>query len=77
MASRRSKTVFVLMVWIACGLVSIAAGDSLQQQIETLGMQTGAESIGIYYRGYDGKVFTYQPDEKFHAASTMKVPVMM
>jgi beta-lactamase class A len=77
MSSRRSKTVVVLMVLIVGGLVSIVAGDPLQQQIETLGMQAGAETIGIYYRGYDGKVFTYQPDEMFHAASTMKVPVMM
>ena len=65
------------MVLIAGGFVSVVAGDPLQQQIETLGMQAGAETIGIYYRGYDGKTFTYQPDEMFHAASTMKVPVMM
>ncbi|HET6268219.1 MAG TPA: serine hydrolase [Acidobacteriota bacterium] len=77
MASRRSKTVLLFLVLIAGGLVSIVAGDPLQQQIETLGMQAGAEAIGIYFRGYDGKTFSYQPDEMFHAASTMKVPVMM
>jgi beta-lactamase class A len=37
----------------------------------------GAESIGIYFEQPDGKVFERNADEVFHAASTMKVPVMM
>jgi beta-lactamase class A len=37
----------------------------------------GAESVGIYFEDFNGKVFTYNADEIFHAASTMKVPVMM
>ncbi len=37
----------------------------------------GAESIGIYFEQPDGKVFEQNADEIFHAASTMKVPVMM
>jgi len=37
----------------------------------------GAESIGIYFEQPDGKVFEKNADEIFHAASTMKVPVMM
>jgi beta-lactamase class A len=37
----------------------------------------GAESIGIYFEQHDGKVFEQNADEIFHAASTMKVPVMM
>jgi beta-lactamase class A len=37
----------------------------------------GAESVGIYFEHPDGKVFELNADEIFHAASTMKVPVMM
>jgi beta-lactamase class A len=37
----------------------------------------GAESIGIYLEQPDGKAFEQNADEVFHAASTMKVPVMM
>jgi beta-lactamase class A len=37
----------------------------------------GAESIGIYFEQPDGKAFQKNADEIFHAASTMKVPVMM
>jgi beta-lactamase class A len=37
----------------------------------------GAQSIGIYFEQPDGKVFEKNADEIFHAASTMKVPVMM
>jgi len=37
----------------------------------------GAESTGIYFEQPDGKVFEKNADEIFHAASTMKVPVMM
>ena len=36
-----------------------------------------AETAGIYYEAFDGTTFTYQPDLVMHAASTMKVPVMM
>jgi beta-lactamase class A len=36
-----------------------------------------AQSIGIYFEQPDGKVFEKNADEIFHAASTMKVPVMM
>jgi beta-lactamase class A len=37
----------------------------------------GAQSIGIYFEQPDGKIFEKNADEIFHAASTMKVPVMM
>jgi beta-lactamase class A len=43
----------------------------------TIAQKYGAESIGIYFERPDGKVFEQNADEVFHAASTMKVPVMM
>jgi beta-lactamase class A len=49
----------------------------LQQRIAVQMQKFGAESVGIYFEGPAGKTFTVHPDEIFHAASTMKVPVMM
>jgi beta-lactamase class A len=45
--------------------------------LSSLPQQYGAESIGIYLERPDGSVFEHNADEIFHAASTMKVPVMM
>lgn len=43
----------------------------------SIAQKYGAQSIGIYFEQPDGKVFELNADEVFHAASTMKVPVMM
>lgn len=51
--------------------------DSLESLIQTRMKEFGAESVGIYFQDSDGRTFTYNADEVFHAASTMKVPVMM
>ena len=45
--------------------------------LSALPQQYGAQSIGIYFERPDGSVFQHNADEVFHAASTMKVPVMM
>jgi beta-lactamase class A len=45
--------------------------------LSALPQQYGAQSIGIYFERPDGSVFEHNSDEIFHAASTMKVPVMM
>ncbi len=45
--------------------------------LSSLPQQYGAQSIGIYFQRPNGSVFEHNADEVFHAASTMKVPVMM
>ena len=52
---------------------NIALETKIAQRIK----EFGAESVGIYYEDYNGKTFTYNADAIYHAASTMKVPVMM
>lgn len=51
--------------------------QSLDQEIADTMKSFGAEAVGIYFEDPQGRVFTYHADEIFHAASTMKVPVMM
>ena len=47
------------------------------QQIEKRVGESHAD-VGIVFRTLDGKSeWTYHPDDRFHAASTMKVPVMI
>jgi beta-lactamase class A len=58
-------------------LTSIVFAADLRSVIENRIKEYKAETVGIYYESPDGKVFTYNPDVVMHAASTMKVPVMM
>jgi beta-lactamase class A len=58
-------------------VVNPSFASPLEERIQGRVKQAGAETVGVYYEGYDGKVFTFHADEVFHAASTMKVPVMM
>ena len=47
------------------------------QQVEKRIAESHAE-VGVVFRTLDGKSeWTYHPDDSFHAASTMKVPVMI
>ncbi|HEY4491917.1 MAG TPA: serine hydrolase, partial [Acidobacteriota bacterium] len=49
----------------------------LQQSIAEQMKEAGATAVGIFFEGPEGSVFRLNADEIFHAASTMKVPVMM
>jgi beta-lactamase class A len=50
-----------------------AAEDAIQKRIA----RSGAE-VGVYFRALDGKAeWSYHADDVFHAASTMKIPVMI
>ncbi|HKY04431.1 MAG TPA: serine hydrolase [Blastocatellia bacterium] len=67
----------------ACGQCSLSsalgAGSEIDSnKIEDLIEASGAESVAVaYYDLGTGETFLIKPDEDFHAASTMKVPVMM
>ena len=52
--------------------------NDLQKKIEELIRASGAETVAVaYYDLGTGRELLINPDENFHAASTMKVPVMM
>jgi beta-lactamase class A len=51
---------------------------SAKSKIEELIKSSGAETVGLgFYDLASGRDLLINPDEDFHAASTMKVPVMM
>jgi beta-lactamase class A len=82
---------FSLFIRLLTGLAAIglfsfstpssAAGPSpsdLQKKIEELIRANGAETVAVaYYDLGSGRELLINPDTNFHAASTMKVPVMM
>jgi beta-lactamase class A len=55
----------------------IIQSQHIEKQIADRIKQYSAESVGIYYEDADGNTFTHNADEVYHAASTMKIPVMM
>ena len=55
-----------------------APPTSLRAQIEARIAQTSARAVGVYYRDLTtGDSLTVGSDVRFHAASTMKIPVMI
>ena len=70
---------------IAPGLAPVRAGarnksslESTRKKIEALIAESRAETVGIAFHDLaTGKELFVNPDVDFHAASTMKVPVMM
>ena len=53
-------------------------GKALPEKIDELVRASGAETVAVaYYDLATGKELLINPDVSFHAASTMKVPVMM
>src|SRR5437016_4648357 len=52
--------------------------DDLKSSVEGLIRESGAASVGVAVRDLQtGRELFINPDETFHAASTMKVPVMV
>lgn len=57
---------------------SAASPNDLQKKIESLIRESGAETVAVaYYDLASGRELLINPDTNFHAASTMKVPVMI
>ncbi|MDX1647860.1 MAG: serine hydrolase, partial [Longimicrobiales bacterium] len=56
-----------------------SAPATLHARLDSVARASGAEVVGVYYRSLaeDGDSVTLNADVRMHAASTMKVPVMM
>lgn len=65
----------------ACILFSLSCAqifaEDLSRVLEQRTSQYHADTVAVYYEAPDGAVFTYNPDVVMHAASTMKIPVLM
>jgi beta-lactamase class A len=63
---------------IALSLVLASPSDSLRQRLETRIAQVPGAVVGLSYRDLQsGDSLDIHADDSFHAASTMKVPVMI
>jgi beta-lactamase class A len=68
---------FLFVSVITKGAVA-QSGDSLRSKLEQRITATTGAVVGLYYKSLkNGELVTIQPDSSFHAASTMKVPVMI
>src|SRR5512146_2365182 len=53
-------------------------GDKLRSQIAQVMTDAGAESVAVAYHDYETRTeWSYNGDEWFHAASTMKIAVLI
>ena len=56
----------------------MSGGHSLHHQIGAIGAERGAEAVGVAYYDYHHRIgWGYKADRWFHAASTIKVPVLL
>ena len=52
--------------------------SSLRTQIEKIGHDAGAEQVGVAFHDYEThQSWSFHGDLWFHAASTIKVPVLL
>jgi len=70
--------VIPLLTWCAAGFSAAPSRDArARKEVERLIRSSGAE-VSVAFRTLDGRdELLIQPDLSFHAASTMKVPVMI
>jgi beta-lactamase class A len=74
---RPPRAAGLLILALSTGACEPADPPSLQSVLDSLAAASGAE-VGIVYRTLDGRDSALvNPDLRMHAASTMKVPVML
>ena len=79
---RRSHPWLIASVAFLVSVVTNASyaqsADSLRAQLERRIAETSGAVVGLYFKSLgSGELVTIAPDSSFHAASTMKVPVMI
>ena len=68
----------MLLVSVVTNGAHAQRGDSLRVRLESRIGATPGAVVGLYYKSLaSGELVTVAPDSSFHAASTMKVPVMI
>src|ERR1051325_7348377 len=71
----------LLLAALCAALVSSparAGDDLLDQRIESIRRQVGARRIAVAFHDHQtGRRYVHRADEMFHAASTIKVPVLV
>ena len=68
----------LVLVAVAATMGCDAPVPDLAQDIETMVAESGAEAVGVYFKNLEtGDSLFLKPDTRVHAASMMKVPVMI
>jgi beta-lactamase class A len=68
----------MLLVSVVTKTAAAQRGDSLRVRLESRITETPGAVVSVYYRSLSsGELVTIAPDSSYHAASTMKVPVMI
>src|SRR5262245_38313809 len=56
----------------------VGAADPLRARIQELEERSGARAIAVVvFDGESGRTFAYRPDRWFHAASTIKLAILL
>jgi beta-lactamase class A len=59
-------------------MTSTATQDALQERVAAIGEEAGAQSVAVAYYDYETREeWDYRGDEWVHAASTIKVPILL
>jgi beta-lactamase class A len=67
-----------ILVSVVTNSAHAQVGDSLRARLEQRITETPGAVVGLYYKSLrSGELVTITADSSFHAASTMKVPVMI
>lgn len=75
---QRANFVLLCVLCVFCGSISAYSEDAeLNAKLEQRITEYKAETVAVYYEAPGSPVYSYNPDVVMHAASTMKVPVMM
>ena len=81
MQSRSHNAIVAIAAILVSAITNVAfaqSGDSLRTRLEQRIAGTPGAIVGVYYKSLgSGELVTIAPDSSFHAASTMKVPVMI
>jgi beta-lactamase class A len=76
--SHCARTLGAALLVSAITNTGFAQSDALHGRLEQRIAATSGAVVGIYYKSLaSGELVTVAPDSSFHAASTMKVPVMI
>lgn len=68
----------MLLVSVVTKTAAAQRGDSLRVRLESRITETPGAVVSVYYKSLSsGELVTIAPDSSYHAASTMKVPVMI
>lgn len=75
--SEKQKLFLLCALCVLCGSIIFAEDSALDSKLQQRIKEYNAEVAAVYYEAPGAPAYTFNADVVMHAASTMKVPVMM